>query len=386
MGDTAPTGVRRGPSSTFPTMPGPSALCEDVLYHIFENVGEQDNRLRDWATAALVCRSWTRPVQAAMYNSFVFYASQIHDVQWEGFVHSLQAYPHLRSLLRHLTIWQSGNPAGEQFMWMGLLPEDTLQILQYSWRQHKPLLSIFDIPAVRTITQLDITGEITPAIAKICLAFPFLQTLSVTFYKSTEVSNDWELEVTLSPSLKHLVLIMHDHNVFAHRLLAACAPQLSTLALFPPSNSMHDHGAALADTLLTRTGQLTELSLCGPRGWSPTRPFMNHLVLQNPTLERLCCLQGTYSEQLFQCLPARLRVLELATGAAPYPYERALLEYIARVGQWGLSLRRLCLRMSRKDEEPWAYIADSCKKSGVEFCVDVYQETLCKARGREWSA
>lgn len=192
--------------------------------------------------------------------------------------------------------------------------------------------------------------------------------------------------MTPSPSLKHLVVIMIHQCSFADRFLAACAPQLSTLALHPAVHSMDNRGATVADTLLACIGQLTELSLFGWRPWSPPRPFMDDLVSRNPALERVCCLEGTYSEQLFQHLPATLRVLELATGAARYPYERALLDYIARVRQKGLGLRRLCLLMSCMDEEPWAHVAESCKKSGVEFSVDEHRETLYKARGREWSA
>ncbi|TFK81551.1 hypothetical protein K466DRAFT_591172 [Polyporus arcularius HHB13444] len=296
----------------------------------------------------------------------------------------MQTCPHLRALLRHLAIWQSGSQVEEQLQWIRILPEDTLRILHYFWSHNKPHLSVFDAPAVRTITQLDISGDITPAIAKACLSLPSLQTLCITFYNTA--SYDCALEVTPSPSLKHLVVIMIYQCSFTYRFLAVCAPQLSTLALLPAVHFMDNPGATVVDTLLACTGQLTEFSLFGWGAWSPARPFMDDLVLRNPALERVCCLEGTYSEQLFQHLPATLRVLELATGVAPYPYERALLDYIARVGEEGLGLRRLCLLMSCIDEEPWAHIAESCKKSGVEFSLDVHRETLYKARGREWCA
>ena len=368
---------------------GSVVLCEDVLYRIFEVVAEHTSRFPDWAAAALVCRTWTRPAQVAMYNTFTFYMSKFSNPRWDGFILSMETYTHLRPFLRHLTLWSFSDTVEERTKWMKLLPEHGLQTFQYSWCQHRPLPSVLDIPCVRTVTQLNLRGHMTTKMMKACCECRFLQTLCITFYDP--LLDDSEVELTPPSSLKHLVAIMLYANIpSAYSLIVACAPQLSTFALHAPLSSMQRHRASLAHTLLTRTSLLTEFTLIdlSPSNLvlEPAQPLTDELVLRNPSLERVHCPEGTYSEQFFQRLPATLRVLELALGRAPYSYEPALLQYILRVGEEGLGLRRLCLRFWSVNEEPWKNIAEACEKSGVEFCVDQYRETLDKARGREWSA
>ncbi|KAI0719974.1 hypothetical protein C8T65DRAFT_23048 [Cerioporus squamosus] len=130
----------------------PPCMHEDVLYHVFNKQGVQEETLLN---AALVCHAWTQPAQSSLYREIVF--SPMDNRRRDLLLaRSMRTYPHLRRHVRCLkliTLWTHA-PAPDLCDWIRLLPAHCLREFHWIWMRGHLFPALLEYPAVQTVTCL----------------------------------------------------------------------------------------------------------------------------------------------------------------------------------------------------------------------------------------
>ena len=131
---------------------------------------------------------------------------------------------------------------------------------------------------------------------------------------------------------------------------------------------MYAGSAAIAQALLAATPNLKDLRLWSV-SWALAIPFIDELVLRTPVLERLECVLGTFSEDLFFRLPETVKHLGLMLWEAEtFPYEEGLAHLLQRARQGGMALTYIEMHAtSAALKNQLAGLASACRESGITF-------------------
>ncbi|KAI1791984.1 hypothetical protein LXA43DRAFT_370599 [Ganoderma leucocontextum] len=364
-------------------------LYHDLLRRIFEVMDNQPGEYikpkeksaaGTWAAAALVCRQWTFPAQSALYSRvfITIMSNPERNARAILFARTMHSAPHLRALLRHFSLTVKGVATlqNELVDWVRHVPEGSLVGLESSLEhreQPAAQQALYSAPAIRGVRELTLRGHHPRELLNAIGTFPNLENLTVQFDDLVKKVDTWAgVELALPPAVRTVRIdACTDRYLVASVNLmrrAASAPHVQAIRLRIAGPVVHAGAAAIAQALLAVTPNLRELRLWSV-SWSPGIPFMDELVLRAPSLERLDCVLGTFTDDFFFRLPATLKRLSLMLWEAEsFPYEAGLAHLLRRVGQGGMALTYIeVYAKSAVLRSQLAGLASACHENGVKF-------------------
>lgn len=340
----------------------------DVLLDIFSYVSA-----RDLACAALTCRDWA-PLARRLLYSRVSFDSQ--GPTSSLLVRTLRTCPHVRQLIRFLSICICP-PVDDIALldWMELLPKRSLQIFQITHLKmdNDALVElIFRCEAVRTASQLIATAfSITSEERlRICLGFPFLETFCAALPANLNIL---KLKSTApAPKLKRLSIRIDRYSPLVVHLITVFGPSLERLDIDMVAGGINqDAGTALTTALSSQARNIRELSI---RSRYATAPFFDDLVQNLPSLLRVYCGPGTYTNFLFERLPLGLHTLQLEdAGRSPFKFHDDLLGMIHRTRKSEGKLSTIQI-LIRRDASEFRALAAACQCADIHFTVYYAEE------------
>ena len=365
----------------------PRMLYHDLLRRVFELMDNQPGEyikpkqasaMATWASAALVRRQWTFPAQSALYNRVFITVMSNHDRNTRAilFARTMHTAPHLRALLRHFSLTVKGvaKLQTELVDWMHRVPEGSLLSLESSLehREQPAQLVLYSAPAIRGLRKLSLRGHHPRELLNAIGTLPHLEELTIQFDDLVKKVDTWVpgVEVSLPPSVRTVRIDACTERYLAASVAlmrrAASAPHVEVIKLRIVDPVVHAGSAAIAQALLEVTPNLRELRMWSVP-WAPQTPFMDELVLRVPALERLECVLGTFSDELFARLPASVKDLRLALwGAEYFPHEAGLAHLLERVGQGDMALTEIeIFSKSGAVRNQLAGLASACGERGV---------------------
>ncbi|RPD64697.1 hypothetical protein L226DRAFT_37626 [Lentinus tigrinus ALCF2SS1-7] len=394
----------------FANPPGAVQVNEDVLHELLLYVGPKEH-----VAAALVSRLWTLPAQKALYRSIVFHTwNSAPQSSGQRLIEALRNHSHLRALVRQICIHAS--PAGEDqaLDWVDMFPPNSLRNLTYiCWPRNAFDIALLKRDVVRTVPHLTASGPMTADGLRACFDLPLMETLELDLSEwetNVRIQSRLSLDASKAPRLKHLYMnVTYFHEPIVNLVLAAFAPQLhslhihvspgkkltymieSTQAKWAKDFTAHVcRGQNLTRVVFSGFPNLQTFVILDPASMDPEllagptsgslagivsrsgstqnklQPFLNELA-QRSVVEHLGCIEGLYTEELFQKLPRTMRVLEFYIEEETYPCEGALLDLLGRVQRDGLSLRRVRVFAPEERRDVFRAIEAACKENGVEF-------------------
>ena len=333
-------------------------LHRDVLDHVFEH-GPLDKTLTN---AAVVCKQWTAPAQAALYREISFFPleNRPRDIL---LARTMRTCPHLRCYVHRLsliTLW-THSPTPELCDWISHLPAHCLREFHWTWIRGHIFPSIISSPAIRTVMQIRLCGRIyTTDKLQPILELPCLESLSLEL-TGHEVGDIQPLGVT---RIKHLeVYLLVEYGPVVGKLLSVVGPQLESLHVSRKVWFDSDKDQELVSAIEAHCRDLTRLAITAPFKTECPLPIVDRLAHRFHSLTHLCCSEGTYTANLFDALLPNLATLELSTDSPSLSFEAPLLRYLTlvRLGQ-----RRLTtLVVTTKEVGRLTCIADACIAGGV---------------------
>ncbi|RPD69368.1 hypothetical protein L226DRAFT_596808, partial [Lentinus tigrinus ALCF2SS1-7] len=295
-------------------------------------------RLRSCCTR---CRDWTAPAQAGLYSDITLYVHAdfnrepvtISRERKNLLARTMRTSPHLRVLLRSLSITEGRHINDSCLDWLRLIPPHTLRRLEYKCSSPESffLASLMDAPAVKTVISL-IVWKISSMDMLKAVLVPGLESLSLTVDRAL----DGEFELgELPPKLTKLAILCPWHYFCPAPYKGPQAPKI-----------VRSYGSRII------------------------RPFLDELVLHCTRLEHLAVVAGTYTERLFQRLPSSVKVLEFVGNQEPIPFEDALIDAIARAGRKTIALSRIVVLSYEYEligKREYARLAEACVMNDVQF-------------------
>lgn len=360
-------------------------LTQDILYEVLDK--PDILRKTHVASAALVSRMWTAPAQSALYKEFTWKDFESR-ISFDALQRTMEAYPHLRPLLRslHMDVYER-DYTPQHFM--QLLPPHCLRHLQlyFSFQVEKPRvylpLTFWQIPAVQTLSSIEVSFGIHNVQELAAVLVPPLVHLTLAFSGVAEDAFEGDYNYPVPPNLRHLTATF-DHVWVrpVYDLFIALSPQLESFTTdgpwYVPGNFHQWRDAAIA----VHGRGLKKLLLLGQesdRGkpWC-TFPFVDEIATHAMRLERLHVLVDTYTGLLFQNFPLSIKVLEFTPDNEPIPFEDELVDCLSHARERKLALARICLhndtafvcRYGKGGEALFTRIADACAASGIEYIYD----------------
>ncbi|TFK90813.1 hypothetical protein K466DRAFT_365949 [Polyporus arcularius HHB13444] len=341
-----------------PALSGQPWLHRDVLDHVFEH-GPLDQTLRN---AALVCREWTGPAQAALYREIFFFPldNRRRDLL---LARTMRSCPHLRLYIRRLsliTLWTHSS-CEELCDWISHIPAHSLREFRWTWIRGHILPSILSSPAILATTRVQLCGRIYAAEKlQLILQLPSLEDLSLelTGYELGDIKS------LAASRLKHLhVYLSVEYGPIVGKLLSVVGHRLESLQVSRKFCFESEKDEELVSAIETHCCHLKHLSMTAPFKAERPLPIVDRLARRLQSLERLCCSEGTYTSDLFHTLPPNLITLGLFIHGPSLPHESSLLEFLTLVqaGQRRLST----LVITTKDASPYQSITDACYACGV---------------------
>ncbi|RPD54495.1 hypothetical protein L226DRAFT_616897 [Lentinus tigrinus ALCF2SS1-7] len=384
-------------------------INEDIVFELVLYL-----EAKEQAAAARVAHLWTLPAQKSLYRSITYHTSdKAPHSSGQRLVKTLRSHPDLRALVRLITI-HSTDADLPQLDWVDLFTNDTIRKFTYICRPRTvfaPVLLQKD--AIRRIPHLTLNGPMWPDSLKTCFELPMVETLELELNERNLQRNPSFLERVLKldafkvPNLKHLYLhARYVSDSVVSVIVAAFAAQLHSLhvhaSLGQELNFKRDPKAEWAQEFVghvRRGKKLTRVVFSGfnPSGALPLlEPFRQpwndawvaaaleqkifgplrrkeHLypfldaIAQQSAVEHLCCIDGSYTEELFHKLSRKIKVLEFYFDEETFDCEGALLELLGRVGRDGLGLRMVRFFACEERRTLLEVIDAACKKNGITF-------------------
>ncbi|KAI0715414.1 hypothetical protein C8Q76DRAFT_455439 [Earliella scabrosa] len=337
------------------------ALNQDVLEHIFEH-GPLDKTL---SHAAVVCRTWRLPAQAALYRE-LFYFPLDNRPRDLLLARTMRTSPHLRRHVRRLsliTLWNH-SPTPELCDWIQYLPPQCLREFQWTWIRGHILPAVIASPAIRTVSSIHLRGRFyTADKLQPVLELPLLHTLSLELTGHEQ----GDLLPVASSRLKHLqIFISVEYGPIFDKLLAVVGAQLESLQLVRKICFDPDNDWDLVEAVETHCHRLTSLSIRAPFTAVHSIPIVDRFIRRYRSLEYLCCSGGTYTAGMFRELPPNLRVLELSLDGMSFPHYPALVQLLSEV-RLGERHLHILVVTTTGDSSCFDAIANECRASGVTF-------------------
>ncbi|RPD64679.1 hypothetical protein L226DRAFT_556489 [Lentinus tigrinus ALCF2SS1-7] len=391
----------------FANPPGAVQVNEDVLHELLLYAGPKEH-----AAAALVARLWTRPAQQALYRSIVFHTwHSAPQSSGQRLIEALRNNPHLRALVRQISIHASTAGKDQALDWVDMFPPNSLRNLTYICWPRDAFDTVFlrrDV--VRTVLHLTARGPKNVEGLRACFDLPLMETLELDLSeldtepaKQSQLGRLLPLDASKAPRLKYLYMhVMHVREPIVNLVLSVFAPQLHSLHIHVSPGERVEHissesvarwaedfathvsrGRNLTSVVFSGFFKLQTMLIWEPLSVGPTgellewvvssgsnnhrvQPFLNELA-RGSVVEHLGCIEGLYTKELFQRLRPTVRVLEFYVEEETYPCEGALLDLLGRVQRDGLSLRRLRFFASEERRDGFWAIEAACKENGVEF-------------------
>ncbi|KAI0778371.1 hypothetical protein BD413DRAFT_684481 [Trametes elegans] len=336
----------------------PAIMQEDVLYHLFEHVVNS----HALAHAAVVCRTWTVPAQAALYRD-IEYSPLDPRSRDTLLARTMRTRPHLLRFVRRVslaTVW-THSPTPELCKWIERIPEHRLQEFRWTWDRGHPLPTLLDSPAVRAARHIELNGRMyTMRTVQSILELPSLLSLSLELNGDEKGS----LPAVIPTKLRKLSVIAKEgYSTALDSLLAIVGPQLESLSLTCKIGDDTDKDDALASSIVTRCPNLKRFEVEATAQPQGPVPFVDTLIRQCASLEYLRCTEGAFTPALYENLPASLKALSLTLGPTQ---EQPLLDFLTGAQKSHGSLTTLEVAGGSQPEQ-WSRVVDACAASGVVF-------------------
>lgn len=338
-----------------------SQLNRDILDAVFA-YGPLDVTL---SSAALVCRMWAEPAQAALYRELCFFPLD-NRPRDQLLARTMRTCPHLRRLVRRLsliTLWTHA-PMLELCDWIQLLPSHGLREFQWTWIRGHIFPALVESPAICTVHRIQLRGRFysTDKLQPV-LELPHLASLSL------ELSGQEQGEILPVASSRLTSLSVYfsvEYGAVFDRLLAAIGSQLIALEVTHKICYDVDDGRALVSAIESYCPNLRRLSLTATFMGNNSYPVLDHLIYRYDELEHLCCSDGTYTSALFERLPSTINSLEIYLCSDPFYYEAALLKYIAYAPTGRNGLATIAIT-SKGHRSRYQSVIDACRARGIQF-------------------
>lgn len=270
------------------------------------------------ASAARVCKNWLFSARRRLYRQVVVdnlrmpSAMLLHRTLSAG--HHLHSFVH-RLWLRHASF---GELHVDLFDWLWLLPEHSVQSVELRIMDTSPeisaraVLSILDIPAIRTTPQLIINCRLFLTPERLCRVFGMshLDTLSIAIPNATATL---QCGLTTFPKLRKLVIHTEGYSPLVEEILQGLPSPLQSFGLCA-ENLEADDIVSLRKGLERHAPHLRYLSLLG--NCFSRLCFMDEYIGSFPFLEVFLCAPQIHTPQIFSRLPPTLLSLSLATPRA----------------------------------------------------------------------
>ncbi|KAI0665885.1 hypothetical protein C8Q78DRAFT_480801 [Trametes maxima] len=387
----------------------------DILYEImryFDNAVTGDGRTL--AALARVSILWRTPAQTALYKHLKIHAGDdsgepvntLDSIIYcdKRLNHTLAEAPHLLRHIKGLSIhvWPERLTPGHEHLrsqlvlccWHHFLPDDALKTVTLQVR-HSPAPGASDtfnahalrFPFVRTAPHLRFVLNPIRRGETICDVLSFPKLVKLELFLSTRIDGDSFRNVA-PPKLRHLAVTLHwqlqQDAGHANRpfdiLIAAVGSQLRSLELCAPYFRSSHVRSALSALFATPCPHLKHLGLYGylitlvpleaPEKHYSLPPGLDRL--QN--LETFSCSHSAYTPDVFEQLRRipTLKVLRIAYGRRPFPYEDALLDFLRRKegeppapGHLALEAASEQLNVAQMER-----FSDACRTAGVRLTLN----------------
>ena len=381
---------------------GGAPLNQDVLHEMLLYVGRKEQ-----AAAARVARLWTLPAQQALYRSITFHTwNTTSQPSGQGLVQTLKDSSYLRALVRQICIHASkGEPY--TFDWVDMFPPNSLRNVTYiCWPREVFHPELLTKVSIRTVPHLTASGPADVEGLRACFQLPLMETLELDLsewlverYGNRLVDlSKLGLDAAKAPKLKHLYIHVHRvREAVVNCVLAVFAPQLRSLHIhFSPRTKVERLTSSEAKwasdfiRYVRRGRNLTQVVFSGlPAvktaylGQTETNhaqfgplEFLDQILSplgstgpqrQQSVIEHLGCMEGLYTEKLFQTLPHNVKALEFYVDEETYAYEGALLDLLGRVKRDGLFLHRLRFFAPEERRALFGAIEAACGENEVGF-------------------
>ncbi|KAH9898209.1 hypothetical protein C8Q73DRAFT_391028 [Cubamyces lactineus] len=297
----------------------PAPLQEDLLHLIFEHTPCPETL----AYAALVCRAWAVPAQAALYKDIQY--SPLAPCRRDALLaRTLRSRPHLLRFVRRLslvTMW-THSPTPELCDWIALIPMHHLRDFLWTWERGHLLPSFLSLPALQTARNIDLRGRLyTLSAVQSVLDLPHLKSLSL------ELSGDEQGSLTRSsPMLRHLSIIAYGgHSPALDKLFAAVGSRIESLRIVSKFGAESEGDSALVSCILSHCADLKSLDIVASGTLKLPFPAIEPLIRQYRSLEHLGCSTGAVPD-IFGAIPTNLQSLRLPFIPSQ---EGPLLAYLA---------------------------------------------------------
>ncbi|KAJ8488494.1 hypothetical protein ONZ51_g3533 [Trametes cubensis] len=296
----------------------PAPLQEDLLHLIFEHAPCPETL----AYAALVCRAWVFPAQAALYKDIQY--SPLAPCRKDALLaRTLRSRPHLLRFVRRLslvTLW-THSPTPELCDWIALIPMHHLRDFLWTWERGHLLPSFLSLPAVQTTRNIDLRGRLyTLSVVQSVLDLPHLESLSL------ELSGDEQGTLACSSTkLRHLGVVAHGgHSPPLDKLLAVVGHCIKSLRIVSTFGDDLEGDSALVSCILTHCVDLKSLDIAATGTPKPPFSAIEALIRQFVSLEHLRCSTGAVPD-IFGAMPRNLQSLQLPLALSQ---EEPLLDYL----------------------------------------------------------
>ncbi|KAI0696884.1 hypothetical protein C8T65DRAFT_698290 [Cerioporus squamosus] len=382
-------------------------LNDDILLESFDYVCPARDRdatdNRNLAAAALVCHGWTRAAQVALYAGSILvkldnvqYVDRRPDFDWQQasmsslFVRTMRTCPHLRPLVRDITLQVATHVdkfTDKDIGWLRLLPPNGLRKFHCFWYTRwipfQP--SVLLAPAVLTARQVRLHSFRKVPVSSV-MSLKGATSLQLEVVTSdVHLDRSHEIAFESCPPVSHLTLNMHDYPGHC-QCLAALAPGLQSFTAVGAWFTYDYLARPVGETIARYASDVKELVLCadwiGQWRYAYNRadfrcayPFLDDLATRKPKfLEHLVAPPRSCTEVFFQHLPPTLRILEFVLqDEKPFPFERFLRGALIRVRDESISMAMEKILFwsyvpCAAQDERYAWLRDVCAASGITFC------------------
>ncbi|TBU25861.1 hypothetical protein BD311DRAFT_867197 [Dichomitus squalens] len=353
-------------------------LNVDVLLYIFEAC-QESGETGSLLAAALVCRRWAAPAQAALCNmiDLTIYIRDSRNIRAERFARTMQTCPHLLSSIRHLDLEvQDPSLLSEHLSWLQKIPPGGLKSLWLRWEyggwppteSESMQCAVIRAPGVRGVRSLSLAGRFYPEVLREVAEFPLLENITTRITRCAQFSAP---VLRTFPRLKWACVRADVYAQTHVQLLfpVASSPQLQTLIIvFNVEDCVHLLPSALR-SVAPSLRHLRLIIIDDALDRVGKHSFMDEVIQCLPSLKRLAITPGTYSSALFERLPRSLKYLELLPGSGGFPYRDALVAYITRAAKSKLPLKMVAVPASLKRATVDAVISEACEACGVALRV-----------------
>lgn len=304
-------------------------LNEDILAEILEGLANAD-----LASAALVCREWLPQARWMLYHELHFDTGSAAAPQLRE---TLISSPEIRGLVRCIHLRHALSKTGSITLldWIGLLPENSLQLAETRMLSFKPgdevAIPFTQYPAIRSAPYLSLRCASFCTVDRLNQIFAYrnVERLSLGVLHKPE-EEVLQLSPDCLPKLKRLSLTIYEYGPLVSQILQSVYSPLEEFNFLALTLYEADV-AALSKDVQRHLPSLRSASFMFH--YLPHSPFLDSIVPSMVNLETLACGFGTHTAQIIDWVASPLASFTTTSSPRkPFPSD----EYADKIEQGAL--------------------------------------------------